>query len=273
MFLFAIFAIAAAAVGACGDSSDAGGLSPGGEDTGPVRLCSVDPATYPLVSGKFVGRMAFSDTNPITFPIEIELDIAKGRIAGALAFSDSKNSYKGEIGGHLNSGASLNGHFDAFSGGTKIEGAFYGNLDGRGGCGTWTNFAGQGGPWIIGEPGLESEKPVPSPQPIITYTPGSTGCTGCRSYEPSPISGTVCGSDIRIGNDGDATLEFSIELDLDSDFLYLEPPPGSFTVEPGELDAEFRMTCTGPGEGLILIHSNDLTPTVSIEIGHWPTDY
>lgn len=144
-------ALAAIALVAC--ATDDGDELGGPEMTGPLSICEPDPQGAPPQSGHYEGRFAFSASHATTFPIRVDLDVEQGTVEGELAFADAQQSYAGELSGTVANDGTVDASFEATGDGdgTSIVGTVEGRFDARGGCGTWTNMAGQGGPWQVGE--------------------------------------------------------------------------------------------------------------------------
>jgi hypothetical protein len=122
---------------------------------GPVGECATDTAKNPPASGSYSGRFAFSADDPVTFPLSINVDLETLKFSGTLSFSDSKQSFSGTLSGSASASGQVDGTWQATGSATGdvIHGNFHGQMDGNGGCGTWSNEYGQGGPWKVGEPG------------------------------------------------------------------------------------------------------------------------
>lgn len=147
----ALALLLAAALVAVGCESDGGGAA--GSETGPVGTCDADPAGHPPVSGSYSGRFAFSSSDATTFPLSLDVDLGNGTIGGSIGFQDARQSYAGTMTGTTGDDGHVSGTMRATGSGDGqvIEGTFSGTMDALGGCGSWTNQAGQGGPWQVGE--------------------------------------------------------------------------------------------------------------------------
>ena len=151
-----------------------GGTGTAGSETGPIGTCNANAMTQPLASGSFAGRFSFGISDPVTFPLRLDIDVDRGTVSGDLGFQDATQAYTGSMDGTVDANGSVSGTLRATGAqdGRSIEGTFSGQLDGLGGCGEWNNAAMQSGRWQVGEHG----KP--------TGTDGSTGGPGPSSLAP-----------------------------------------------------------------------------------------
>ena len=134
-------------------SSCSGGNSD--PEPGPIGPCTVDPSAGTAESGHYDGRFAFSESDVATYPLEMDVDVDTWEISGSLSFEDNSQSYEGTLDGSLDSDGQVSGNmqFRGTDGDRSIEGSFEGVFGAAGGCGTWENEAGQGGPWEVGDLG------------------------------------------------------------------------------------------------------------------------
>ena len=89
-----ILALAVLVAVGCESDGDAGA---GGSETGAIGACDTDPSAHSPTSGGYEGRFAFSTSDPVTFPLELNIDLNGGTVRGTLGFRDAVQSYSGTM--------------------------------------------------------------------------------------------------------------------------------------------------------------------------------
>ena len=229
--------ILSALICGCSSDGDEGDSGSGGVSV-VITECTTEPAEHPTQSGSMSGAFDFGDASGTAFPLSLDIDTEAGRFSGSLSFRDRSQSYSGAVDGTVSAEGVVAGDLQVEGGanGRVIRGDFDGAIDGLGGCGTWSNEAGQSGLWQVGERGqarsCEDSGQIVATNELIglwrrtelesehkgkEYLTGGVGYTGrfeARGFERyMPFTWTIDGSLVtERRDDGEVRQERVLEL-------------------------------------------------------------